>query len=249
MNFIFNLILKLRAVIAVFLFIVVTTVLSALGVTMNILFNRRRFDNWIMTTWGSVSCKIFNVELKAFGLENLKRGQGSVLLFNHSSFMDILAICGALYNVRFGAKIELFKIPVFGACMRRFGTLPISRGNREEVFKVYEEAKVRFARGERFALSPEGGRFHSEQLLPFKAGPFVFGINSQVPLIPVVIKGAYDVWPKGAILANSNRWKSTIEVHVLEPVPTVGYTTADRAKLQDQIYKSMNAVYLAPMKS
>lgn len=244
-----RLVLFLRAVIAVCLFIVVTGFLSALGVAMNILFNRRRIDNWIMTTWGNVSCKIFNVELKVFGLENMKRGQGAVLLFNHSSFMDILAICGTLYNVRFGAKIELFKIPVFGACMRRFGTLPIARGNREEVFKVYEEAKVRFARGERFALSPEGGRFHSEELLPFKAGPFVFGINSQVPLIPVVIKGAYDVWPKGKILANSDRWKRTIEVHVLEAVPTVGHTTADRNVLQDKIYKSMNAVYLAPMKA
>lgn len=242
-----KIVLFLRAVIAVCLFIITTGFLSALGVTMNILFNRRRLDNWIMATWGSVSCKIFNVELKVFGLENLKRGQGAVLLFNHSSFMDILAICGTLYNVRFGAKIELFKIPVFGACMRRFGTLPISRGNREEVFKVYEEAKVRFARGERFALSPEGGRFHADQLLPFKAGPFVFGINSQVPLIPVVIKGAYDVWPKGKILANSDRWKRTIEVHVLEPVATTGHTTSERNVFQDKVYKAMNAVYTAPM--
>ncbi|AZZ36964.1 1-acyl-sn-glycerol-3-phosphate acyltransferase [Bdellovibrio sp. qaytius] len=247
MKLVLKVILQLRAVVTTCLFIIATAFLSALGVTMNILFNRRRLDNWIMTTWGNLSCKIFNVELKTYGAENLKRGQGAVLLFNHASFMDILAICGALYNVRFGAKIELFKIPVFGACMRRFGTLPISRGNREEVFKVYEEAKIRFARGERFALSPEGGRFHAEQLLPFKAGPFVFGINSQVPLIPVVIKGAYEVWPKGKMLANSDRWKRTIEVHVLEPVSTEGFTTKDRTVLQDKIYKAMNAVYIAPM--
>lgn len=241
-----KLVLFLRALIAIVLWVFATTFLSALGVGMNILFNRRRLDNWIMVTWGSVSFKIFNIKLKVFGLENLKRGQGAVLLFNHSSFMDILAICAALYNVRFGAKIELFKIPVFGACMRRFGTLPIARGNREEVFKVYEDAKVRFARGERFALSPEGGRFHSEKLLPFKAGPFVFGINSQVPLIPVVIKGAYEAWPKGKILANADRWVRTIEVHVLEPVSTFGHTTENRSVLQEKIYKLMNDVYTAP---
>lgn len=244
-----KLVLFLRAVIAVCLFIIATTFLSALGVTMNILFNRRRLDNWIMETWGSWSFKIFNVDLKVYGAENLKRGQGAVLLFNHASFMDILAICAGLYNVRFGAKIELFKIPVFGACMRRFGTLPIARGKREEVFKVYEEAKVRFARGERFALSPEGGRFHGKELLPFKAGPFVFGITSQVPLIPVVIKGAYEVWPKGKILANSDKWKRTIEIHVLEPVATTGFTTAERSVLQEKIYTAMNAVYTAPMKA
>lgn len=240
-----KLVLIVRAVIAIFLFAVITTVLSALGVTLNLIFNRRRIDNWIMETWGRLSFLVFNVELKVYGLENMARKQGAVILFNHASFMDILAICAGLYNIRFGAKIELFKIPVFGACMRRFGTLPIARGNREEVFKVYEEAKVRFARGERFCLSPEGGRFHSDQLLPFKAGPFVFAINSQVPLIPVVIKGAYDVWPKGKILANSDKWKRTIEIHVLPPVSTEGYTTANRGLLQEQIYKMMNAVYTA----
>ena len=129
--------------------------------------------------------------------------------------------------------------------MRRFGTLPIARGNREEVFRVYEEAKVRFGRGERFCLSPEGGRFRSDQLLPFKAGPFVFAINAQVPLIPVVIKGAYEVWPKGKILANSDRWKRTIELHVLPPVSTTGFTTETRGSLQEKIYKMMNDVYTA----
>jgi 1-acyl-sn-glycerol-3-phosphate acyltransferase len=234
----------IRAVVAIFLFAVVTGALSILGITLNIIFNRRKFDNWIMVTWGNLSFKIFNVDLKVFGAENMGKKQGAVILFNHSSFMDILAMCYGLYNIRFGAKIELFKIPIFGYCMARFGTLPISRGNREEVFKIYEEAKVRFARGERFCLSPEGGRFYSDQLLPFKAGPFVFAINSQVPLIPVVIKGAYEVWPKGSILANSDKWQRTIEIHVLEPVSTVGYTTKTRGALQDKIYKLMNEVYL-----
>lgn len=243
-------ILFIRSLIASFLFVLITGYLSAQGVIINILFNRRSFDNWIMTTWSKLTFLVFNVDLKVYGQENLDPHQGAVILFNHSSFMDIFALCGSLYNIRFGAKIELFKIPVFGACMRRFGTLPIARSNREEVFKVYEEAKIRFARGERFALSPEGGRFHDDdKLLPFKAGPFVFGITSQVPLVPVVVKGAYAVWPKGKLSANSDRWKRTIEVHVLKSVPTVGLTNADRTALQEKIYKLMNDVYVAPMKA
>lgn len=240
-----KLIILIRAAIAVFLFAVITGVLAALGIVSNIIFNRRRYDNWVIQTWGRLSFAVIGVKLKVFGIENLTPRQGTVILFNHSSFMDILAMSAGIHNIRFGAKIELFKIPLFGTCMRRFGTLPIARGNREEVFKVYEEAKVRFARGERFCLSPEGGRFHSDQLLPFKAGPFVFAINSQVPLTPVVIKGAYEVWPKGKILANSDKWSRTIEIHVLPQVPTTGITTDNRGPLQEKIYKMMNAVYTA----
>lgn len=237
----------LRSFVGLILFGLLTAVLAALGITLNIIFNRRRFDNWIMSTWGKGSCWLFNVKVKAYGIENIKKARGAVFLFNHSSFMDVLAMCAAVDNIRFGGKIELFKIPIFGYCMRRFGILPIARDNREEVFKVYEEAKVRFARGERFGLSPEGGRFHSDQLLPFKAGPFIFAINSQVPLIPLVIKGAYEVWPKGKLLANSDRWSRTIEVHVLEPVPTTGITVDERGVLQNKIYKQMNDIYVSQL--
>lgn len=238
-----KLVVYIRALIAAFLFAIGTTVLSITGIISNIIFNRRKYDNYVVQLWGRLAFFLFNVELKVFGKENMANEKGAVILFNHASFMDIFTICKGLYNIRFGSKIELFKIPVLGTCMRRFGTLPIARGNREEVFKVYEEAKVRFARGERFCLSPEGGRFHADQLLPFKAGPFIFAINSQVPLIPVVIKGAYEVWPKGKILANSDRWKRTIELHVLPPVSTVGFTVETRAPLQEKIYKMMNDVY------
>jgi 1-acyl-sn-glycerol-3-phosphate acyltransferase len=152
-----KLICTFRSFIGVILFIVTTGILAALGIILNVLFNRRKFDNWIISTWSRLACFYFNVDVKVFGEENNIRGQGAVLLFNHSSFMDIFAMGGYLYNIRWGAKIELFKIPVFGYCMRRFGILPIARDNREEVFRVYEEAKVRFARGEKFGLSPEGG--------------------------------------------------------------------------------------------
>jgi len=217
--------------------------MAGLGVLQNLIFNRRKFDNWIITTWGSVACGFFNVDVQVIGLEKLIPKQGAILIFNHSSFIDILAMHGFINNIRFGAKIELFKIPIFAQAMKRFGTLPIARNNREEVFKVYEEARIRFARGEKFALSPEGGRFYGEQLSRFKSGPFVFAINSQVPLIPVVINGAYECWPKDSVLPNATRISRKITIHILDPVSTIGITVSDRSSLQDLCYEKMNAVY------
>lgn len=224
-------------------FIILTMVLAAVGVLQNLIFNRRRFDNWVITTWGKFSCYLFNIKVRVNGAEKLASKQGAIVLFNHTSFMDVITMAGYLNNIRFGAKIELFKIPLFGLAIKRFGTLPIARNNREEVFKVYEEAKFRFARGEKFALSPEGGRYHGDRLAPFKAGPFVFAINSQVPLIPVVIKGAYACWPKGAILANSDRWSREVEISVLDPILTVGFDVKDRSKLQEKSYEMMNSYF------
>lgn len=239
-----KLLIFIRSVVGTFLFILFTGLMASLGVVFNFLFNRRFLDNWVITTWGKGSCFLLNIKVKVIGLDNFKKTKGAIVLFNHSSFVDVLAMAGYLNNMRFGAKAELFKIPVFGLCMKRLGTLPIERSQREAVFKVYDEAKVRFLRGEKFALSPEGGRYHGGELSPFKSGPFVFAIGSQVPLIPVVISGAYECWPKGQILANSHRWQSKLTLTVLESYSTEGLQVEERQKIQADLYARMNHVFV-----
>src|SRR6476620_5733032 len=97
-----KLVIYIRALIACALFAIGTGILSATGVISNIIFNRRKFDNKIVETWGKLAFFLFNVELKVYGRENMPQKQGAVVLFNHSSFMDIFTICQGLYNIRFG---------------------------------------------------------------------------------------------------------------------------------------------------
>ncbi len=237
----------IRSFIATVLFLMWTGFIAFTGIVLNFIFSKRGIDNKVVVLWGKISCWLFNVKVKVYGIDNLLSvHSGAILLFNHSSFMDVLAMAGYLNNIRFGAKIELFKIPLFGLCMKRFGTLPIARHNKEEVFRVYQEAQVRFRRAEKFALSPEGGRHVGRELSSFKAGPFVFAMNAHVPLIPVVIKGAYNCWPKGSLLGNPYQWSSLIEVHILPACTTEHLNANDkshRLELQNQIYHQMNTVF------
>ena len=219
--------------------------MSALGLILNVLFNSKKIDDGIIGAWAKTTCFLFNAKVILKNPEKIPQ-EGCLLLFNHSSFFDIFALAGQLSEIRFGAKLELFSIPVFGPAMRRTGTLPITRNNRQETLKVYSMAQGRFATGEKFALSPEGGRFHGENLSPFKAGPFLFAMSSEVPICPVVIHGAYETLPKGAIFANSDRWSRTIVLEILDPVSTKGYTVEDRSELQNIVYEKMNAAWKNP---
>ncbi len=231
----------LRSLISAALFVVITILLACLGICLNIIFNSRTIDNWIITTWGKQSCWLFGVRVHLHGLEKMPAKQGAIILFNHSSFIDVIAMAGYLSGVRFGAKIELFNIPIFSLAMKRFGTLPISRSNREEVFKVYNEAKPRFARGEKFALSPEGGRFFGPELSRFKSGPFVFAINAGVPVVPVVIHNAFAAWPKEALLPNTKAWITHVDINVLEAIKTTPFTVDSRDGLMNLVYTVMNS--------
>lgn len=197
--------------------------------------------NQIIRTWGKLSLFVFGVQLQSQWKS--PRLQGACLyLFNHSSFFDIIALASLVPEVRFGAKIELFKIPFFGQAMRRVGMLPIARSQPEEVFKVYEDAKRRVQSGQQFALSPEGGRNTEEKLLPFKSGPFIFALQSGMPVVPVVIRGANDVMPKGSVFPNSDSWSRKISVVFLDPVDVSPWTLDTKKDLQALVFTQMNGL-------
>lgn len=235
-----------RSLLASLLLPVHTVFCSLLMIVATLLLHNRRLEDEIVYFWTRIICWMFGVKVVVQGTENIPAG-GFIYVFNHSSFFDIFAMAAYLGSFRFGAKIELFKIPVFGWAMRRAGILPIARDRREEVFKVYKEAERRIKAGERFALSPEGTRQSTDQVLaPFKAGPFVFAINAHAPLVPVVVKGAADVMPKGHFIPNWGRWTSTITLHVLPAVDSAPFTTEDRPKFQEAVRRRMEPFFSAP---
>ncbi|MGE5085369.1 MAG: lysophospholipid acyltransferase family protein [Bacillota bacterium] len=227
-----------RSILAVVYLIVSTFIVSTSIVIVNILFNNRKIEDQIVYLWTRPLCWVFGVKVVVKGLENRPKG-GYIYVFNHTSFFDIFAMSGWLGSFRFGAKIELFKIPIFGLAMRRAGILPIARSRREEVFKVYKAAEARIANGERFALAPEGTRQKTERLGPFKSGPFILAINAKAPIVPVVIKGASAIMPKGHWIPNWGVWSRTITLEVLPAVDVSGYTIEDRPELQERVRKIM----------
>ncbi len=214
---------------------------SAISIFFNLIFNDRRIDDRIAIAWARISCWMFGVEVEIKNKEIWSRPGGAVILFNHTSFFDIFALMGYLPGIRFGAKIELFKIPIFGMAMRRIGILPIDRGAREKTMKIYEQSIARLRAGERVALAPEGTRNDEGGLKPFKGGPFVFALQSQVQIIPVIIEGAAQILPKHTLIPNLDSWKKKIVVNLLEPISTEGKTPEDKKPFQELVYSRMSA--------
>lgn len=182
-------------------------------------FGRHDTVTFWMAFWSKAVLWFYGVEVKRDGLQKLPSKGGAILLFNHQSHFDIPAVTAfSGRRLRYGAKIELFKVPFFGPAIRAAGCLPIARDNRAEVLRIYEEASEKFREGVIFALAPEGTRQNGPVIGAFKKGPFIFATRSQVPVVPVVIEGADRVMPKGNLLVNIGRWKRTIQVRALDPL-------------------------------
>lgn len=219
---------------------------GCVAILVLMIFPSQSLRDFFYRTWGAVCVFLFGVEVELRGGSFFPMpGQpGSVCLFNHTSNFDIPVVNSVLRgSVRWGAKIELFKIPIFGSILRSMGVLPITRSNREEVFKVYSESIPRIKNGECFFLAPEGTRKDGSRIFPFKSGPFVFAIEAQCLVVPVLIYGAWRIQPKGQILPACGKWRNKLVVEVLPPISTKGLKIGDRAQLQDQAFRSMTEAF------
>ncbi len=201
-------------------------------------------DLFIGPIWCGLMVRLGGIVPVVEGIENVPKDRGFLYLFTHSSHMDIPVLFSqSPKSFRFGSKASLFKIPIFGYAIKLSGTLPITREDRKKVMKVYEEAEARVAKGEAFALAPEGGRRVGDEIKDFKSGPFIFAINAKMPLVPVVLCGVDRALPKGTILLNKDRWKRKIGIRFLPAIETAGVPLEDMKKLKIEVREKMISAF------
>lgn len=211
---------RIRSVIGSVLFVITTLILSIAMIIVGYL-RIKTVQDWIARIWGNLFCLYYGIRYTLEGTENFPKGRGFLVLFNHLSHADIPLLFGSIpISFRFGAKIELFKIPFFGPAMRACGVLPIARGDRKKVFQVYKEAEAKFKKGYSYGLAPEGTRQEKAEIGPFKKGPFIFAANAKAPLVPVVIKGTHQIMKKHSLMVNGNAFRSHVKLKVLPPTYT-----------------------------
>ena len=175
------------------------------------------------------------VKVVVYNPEKILGEQTAVYVANHVSWFDIFALASLLPHYRFIAKAELRKVPIFGPAAGKIAAIYVDRKNRKAAFDAYRTAAAQVKEGVSVVVCPEGTRGNSYALRPFKKGPFVLAIAAQVPIVPVVVYGTREVQPKGAYRVRP----ATIEITVLDAIPTAGSGYDDRDTLMRQVWSPM----------
>lgn len=138
------------------------------------------------------------------GLDSLAMDESTLAMFSHASNLDpVIAASGPLAFKWIGKK-SLFRIPVIGWILSALKHIPIERENREKAIQSLKVAAQVIKKYRRcLAVSPEGTRSKSGRLQDFKKGAFHTGIEVAVPITPMLIEGAYELWPPGSVFAAS----------------------------------------------
>jgi 1-acyl-sn-glycerol-3-phosphate acyltransferase len=111
-------------------------------------------------------CAIFGFRIRVRG--NPIRGEGVLLVANHTSWADIL-IFSAATPLCFVAKAEVARWPFFGTLARLQRTVFVERERRSATGEVRDVIRDRLRAGETLLLFPEGTSHDGNRVLPFKS--------------------------------------------------------------------------------
>jgi 1-acyl-sn-glycerol-3-phosphate acyltransferase len=196
--------------------------------------------------WAKIILGIAGVKVRVEGKAGLDPEGTYIFASNHQSQFDILALQGYLgFDFRWLAKKELFQVPVWGAAMRRSGSIPVDRGQGRAAFKSLEEAARRIADGTSVIIFPEGTRTPNGSLQPFKAGAMVLAIKSRVEVVPVGISGTYQVLPKGKLLAQRT---GLVTIRLGAPIRTEGYAVKQKQELAERLQEEVRQLLVGKEK-
>jgi len=183
--------------------------------------------------------RILGIRLEVSGLERLAPRTAYIYMPNHLSFLDgpmlEMLIPGA---ARIIVKKPVLRIPVVGLAMRHVGFVPVDRKGEEGGKKSIAKAAVLMRdKGYSFLIFPEGTRSRDGKLQRFRRGGFFLALETGVPIVPVTIRGTFELMPKGQRFAR----KGKVRVEFHEPVPVTGYTAETLGELMERVRAAISS--------
>jgi 1-acyl-sn-glycerol-3-phosphate acyltransferase len=187
---------------------------------------------WMKVYMPLVGCFVF-----VKGKANVKTGGPFVMVCNHNSFADIhttyYAIPGSFKSL---AKKEMAKTPIWGI-MYRVGSVLVDRKDPVSRKHAFTEMKEVLQDGINMLLYPEGTRNKTDQpLKEFYDGAFSLAIETQRPILPIIIRHTRKITPPGK---GFYAWPHYITLEFLPAIPTDHLTIDDVATLKQEVFQLM----------
>lgn len=165
------------------------------------------------------------------GAENLPSSGAYIISPNHQSYLDPFLMCTALpfraFRLMFyvGA-VEYFETPLTRWFARLANLVPVDPDSN--LVPAMKAGAFGLVHGKVLVLFPEGERSIDGTVKKFKKGAPILSQHLGVPIVPVAIKGVYELWPRGRGINWSVVWPwSGHRISVVIGTPMTFAETAD----------------------
>jgi long-chain acyl-CoA synthetase len=146
------------------------------------------------------------------GLDHLPANGPYLICPNHQSYLDPIFVCGALpyrtlANTFFVGAVEYFDRPLTAWVARKINLVPVDPDSN--LVPAMKASAFGLAHGKVLILFPEGERSIDGTVRKFKKGAAILSRHMEVPVVPVALKGVYEIWPRG----RSFNWRVLLPWH------------------------------------
>ena len=135
--------------------------------------------------WSSKMLAVLGVALRVQGTP---ASGGSLLVANHISWLDILAVHAVLPQARFVSKADVKAWPLLSHLVTAGGTLYLERERKRDALRVVHAMAQALQAGDTVAVFPEGTTSDGHALLPFHANLLQAAIATETPAQPIALR-------------------------------------------------------------
>ncbi|MCK9243723.1 MAG: 1-acyl-sn-glycerol-3-phosphate acyltransferase [Candidatus Marinimicrobia bacterium] len=189
-----------------------------------------------------IALRAIGVRIKVNGWKNFDPRRPYLIICNHESLLDAF-ICPAYIPMYF-TTLELadhFKWPVWGWMIRRWGHIPISKGNPGASLDSLQKAAALLKSGTSILIFPEGSRTTNGKMQSFKKGAFYLADQAQADILPLAINGLWRAKTRGDWHLRSTNVSLTFG----RPIPYTAYQHLSADTLRDLGFKTIQKLKLA----
>ena len=172
------------------------------------------------------------------GRERIPWNRPVVMVSNHRSLVDILALYKLRRPFKWTSKAENFRLPFIGMVLTLTKSIKVRRESLRAGAKFISHAETEMKKGSSILLFPEGTRSKTNTMRPFKEGAFVLAKRTSTGIIPIVLTGSEDTFPLGSGILMG---RAHIRIRVLEEIPAEIVREMEVKPLMELVRKRMEA--------
>jgi 1-acyl-sn-glycerol-3-phosphate acyltransferase len=173
------------------------------------------------------------IRVEVRGLEQVPVKRPFILVANHASYLDALALTASLpCALRYLAKEELESRSASRIPLTRMGALFVERFDPRQAEQDMQQAEHAVAAGDSLAIFPEGTFGPKPGLGDFHMGAFLTAAHAGVPVVPVAIEGTRE-------RLRGREWRphpGRVTLHVGAPLQPTGSDWNAALQLKNEAY-------------
>lgn len=200
--------------------------------------NMKKTAHSIIRVWAVSVFYVIGKRVHIEGYENIARHGKYILVANHASLFDIVAIISFFPDLSWFGHERLTRIPVFNHLLKMMNYIPMKRSGFRDTKEMINQL-IEKSEAHTIGIFPEGTRSLDGKINDFYRGFIILLKNADIDVLPVTLKGFFDLKPKNRFYIG---FDSRLDIVIHKPILRADLLLLDDAMIISKVKGKIESV-------